>query len=703
MARRRPPRHGTVRYGTEALHVSRGNGGRLEGTLPSGPRWRYRRVLLPPDDDAGPPPLESVPVQPAEATRTSASRGIEAVLDPVPGSWFFCRWDGTFAYVSLGACAWLGYSRAELRNLTIFDIDPEITRENWNKTWRSTNPPDQRTLRTVHKRKDGTRSPVEVRAVRAFINGEDLAVSYTVDLTQSEETRAALVNTQAELERLINHLPDLVFRLRVRPGLDFSFVSPSSSLLLGYEPEELLGTEDAVRQVVHADDLGTLLSLEEQPAGTGCRLRFVHRRGDVVWMELRTTALLSINTAGEPATAVIEGIARDITETHEREQRAAQLHQRQKLEALGQLAGGIAHDFNNLLQIITGNTQLLRGLSNERDKEFLLQGVLTASERASSLIKQLLAFSRKGSVEFSEIDLGQVLSSLFEMLERLMGEHIRVSCERYPEPLFIRGNAAQLEQLIINLCVNARDALPHGGNLELRLREVPAARLPVSVARQLSSSADAYACLAVQDDGEGMTAEVQRRMYEPFYTTKGAGKGTGLGLSTVYAVVQSHSGAIEVSSNPGQGSCFQVYFPRTLHPRVSAVLAPHGAKLNGQGRLALCAEDEPEVLRLTAAYLVSAGFHVLTARDGDEAAALLAAHADELAVAVLDVIMPKQTGVAICQRMRNRGSTLPVVLVTGYDDEALGPTLWDERVCVLRKPFGADDLLTRVARVLQVP
>ncbi|HWO13978.1 MAG TPA: ATP-binding protein [Polyangiaceae bacterium] len=657
--------------------------------------------MLPPEDPENESPAVIGAAAPSAPPLPSASRGIEAVLDPVPGAWFFLRSDGTFAYVSLGACAWLGYSRAELRSLTVFDIDPEVTRESWSKLWSMTNPPDSLTVRTVHRHKDGTRSPVEVRAVRVIIDGEDLAVSYALDLTQSEETRAALANTQAELKRLIDHLPDLVFRLRVRPRLELSFVSPSSFALLGYAPEELLGSEPALRQIVHADDLDALRSLQAQPAGTGRRLRFIHRQGRVVWMELRTMALLSVDAAGMPASAAIEGIARDISETHEREQRAVQLHQRQKLEALGQLAGGIAHDFNNLLQIITGNTQLVRGQSAQSQLEPLLQGVLTAAERASSLVKQLLAFSRKGSVEFSDVDLGQVLSSLFEMLGRLMGEHIRVSCPPHPEPLFIHGNAAQLEQLIINLCVNARDALPRGGNLDLSLSEVPAQRLPASVERQLSAPTGNYACLTVRDDGEGMSAEVQRRMYEPFFTTKGPGKGTGLGLSTVYAVVQSHSGAIEVTSSPGQGSRFQVYFPRTQQAACCAALPVRGAEFSGKGLLALAAEDEPEVLRLTASHLASAGFRVLTARDGEEAVALIVAHGAELAVAVLDVIMPKQTGVAICQLMRDRGLRVPVVLVTGYDDEALGPTLWDERVSVLRKPFAAEDLLARVARVMQ--
>ena len=173
----------------------------------------------------------------------SASRGLEAVLDPVPGAWFFTRRDGTFAYVSLGACAWLGYTRAEVRNLRIFDIDPRMTCEHWDRMWSTTRPPDSLTVRTVHRRKDGTLSPVEIRAVRVYIDGEDLAVSYSVDLKETEEARQALVATQAELQRLLDHVPDLIFRLRAAPTPRLSFVSPSSVALLGYAPDELVGSD----------------------------------------------------------------------------------------------------------------------------------------------------------------------------------------------------------------------------------------------------------------------------------------------------------------------------------------------------------------------------------------------------------------------------------------------------------------------------
>jgi len=197
-----------------------------------------------------------------------------------------------------------------------------------------------------------------------------------------------------------------------------------------------------------------------------------------------------------------------------------------------------------------------------------------------------------------------------------------------------------------------------------------------------------------------MSSATQSRMYEPFFTTKEPGKGTGLGLSTVYAVVQSHSGALEVESSPGRGSTFAIFLPRINPAPERPSLPARSARVAGEGRLALAAEDEPDVLALTANYLTWAGFRVITARDGKQAEALIEANLDELAVAVLDVIMPKQTGVEIVQRLRQRGVRLPVVLVTGYDDEEIGASVGSGRSSVLRKPFGADDLLGRIALVL---
>ena len=659
--------------------------------FPDTPRGRYRSHLV----TRSPPPPDP-PARPPPSAPKAASRGLEAVLDHVPGAWFFSRRDGSFAYVSLGACAWLGYSRSEVTKLRIFDIDPRLTPEHWQGMWDTTRPPDSLTVRTIHRRKDGSESPVEVRAVRVYLEGEDLAVSYSVDLTHSEQTRAKLVATQAELGRLLDHLPDLVFRMRARPTPEFSFVSPSSVELLGYAPEELIGTEQSVHKIVHAEDLPEFLSLDRTRAGVGRRIRFQHRRGHVVWMELRATPLAPTASGS----VVIEGVARDITETHEREQLQEQLHQSQKMEAVGQLAGGIAHDFNNLLQVIIGHTRVVRSMNKELRIDNLLGGVIGAAERASALIKQLLAFSRKGTAEFSELELGQIVSSLHQMLERLMGEHIRLSWDCKVQPLHVVGNAAQLEQLVLNLCINARDALPRGGNVSLVLDEVTSAEMPAAVRGQVRDGSKTYARLTISDDGEGMSPEVQSRMYEPFFTTKGPGKGTGLGLSTAYAVVRAHGGVIDSASSPGQGSMFRVFLPRVL-PTPAPSSRPHEPPtIRGGGRLALAAEDEPDVLRLTAAYLAQAGFEVLTAVDGAEAERLLVERGTELAVAVLDVVMPKRSGLSIYASLRERHIMTPIVFVTGYDDESLGATLGHKGVAIVRKPFDSAELLAKVALVV---
>lgn len=409
---------------------------------------------------------------------------------------------------------------------------------------------------------------------------------------------------------------------------------------------------------------------------------------------------LSLTTTGQGV--LLEGVARDITERHEREQLQEQLHQARKMEAVGQLAGGIAHDFNNLLQVIQGHTQLVRAMNQDKKADALLQGVLGAADRASSLIKQLLAFSRKGSVGLVELELGQLLSALHQMLERVMGEQVRLIWECTVGPVYVLGNAAQIEQLVANLCINARDAMPRGGggSVYVTLDVVLDHELPTAARAQGIPAAIEYVRLTIRDDGEGMSPEVQSRLFEPFFTTKGPGKGTGLGLSTTYATVRAHHGYIEVASGLGQGSTFRIFLPR-----VPATPRPHGLqrstrRISGKGHLALTAEDEPEVLRLTATYLMQAGFDVLTAPDGEQAEKLLIEGGSTVTVAVLDMVMPRRGGLAVYQTLRDLGIGTPIVFVTGYDDELLAATATQKDITVLRKPFTKAELLAKVALVV---
>jgi PAS domain S-box-containing protein len=736
------------------------------------------------------------------------------LLDAVPGAWFFTRRDASFAFVNQGACQSLGYSRQQLLGARVFDIDPTFDAESWGQLWDASQPNQSRVTRTIHRRRDGSEFPVEIRSLKIDLDGELLSASYSIDLTASERTRAALRDTESQLQRLLDHLPDLVFRLRLTPRLSLEFVSPSCLALLGYEPEELLLDEDAVTRIVHAADLDKFLSLHQAPPRTGSKLRFLDRAGQVVWMEIRATL---VNRPGQAS--VIEGVARDVTQSHHAElanrrllaaieqaaeavvvtdeagnieyvnpayrhtsglteadavgrpwrelevrrdhafvrrlaavfekgevwqgrlqsvrangsaydedatvapirdeagqavgcvavkrdvteqlELEAQLQQAQKMEAIGQLAGGIAHDFNNLLHVIQGHTHMMQSLDVQgfaRAEELgeMLSEVDKAAERAALLVRQLLAFSSRGGVQFADLRLDELLGSLQGRLQRLLGPHIQLMLSCKTGPVTIQGSAAQLEQMVTNLCNNARDAMPPGGYLYIGLEAVTSGDLPSVFRRQTD---EAYVRLTIKDEGKGMTREVRRRSYEPFFTTKAPGEGIGLGLSTVYAIVQSHRGYIDSSSTRGQGSTFNVYLPCQDSP-ARETSRRERITVDGRGRLALVAEDEPAVLHLTSTYLKQAGFEVLIATDGPEAELVLADRGTEIALAVLDAAMPGFGGQGVHQLMKKRGLTTPVIFVTGYDYHSLSEAFGEERVAILRKPFGAGELLTHVARLL---
>ncbi len=750
-----------------------------------------------------PPNLDIIP---------GPNKAFVAVLDSVPGSWYFARRDGSFAYVNLGACSSLGYSRDQLLQTTIFSIDPVMTPELWEHLWTSKRPSDTMTLRTTHRRRDGVDFPVEVRASRLVIDGEDLAVSYSVDLTASERTREALAKTEAELERLLTHLPDLVFRLRRAPSVAWLFTTPSCKNLLGYEPDELVSGVVSLDRLIHPHDIEMFLALDEAEAGRSHKIRFLHKDGHIVWMGVRATAIQDTETGG----LVIEGVARDISKRHQAELQRnrlltgiehsaeaivitdaegrleyvnpayerstgldsehvlgmpwsalevrkdptllaelnrvlvegvtwagrikslrvdgetydeeltlspfrdadgafaglvavkrdvteqlkleAQLIQAQKMEAVGQLAGGIAHDFNNLLFIALGNIDLLRRLSSDERVSQRLHDAQSALERAAGLVKQLLTFSRKGNVETSVLPLEKVLQNSHGMLSRLLGEHIHLDFQYAADtPLLLVGNAPQIEQVIVNLCVNARDAMPEGGSLRVTLEAVDRDDLPEFAA---SSIAEQFARVTVSDTGHGMSPDVLERVFEPFFTTKAPGKGSGLGLATAYGIVQQHFGHMHVESEPGAGTKFFIYLPLSDAAAPSPPSSRSALMLSGGGRWVLVAEDEPAVRQLLACYLEDVGFRVVVVENGRAAIAALQEQDPVFALVVLDAVMPELGGRAVLQHMRENGIQTPVLFVTGYDNESLAEVHDAPNVATMTKPFDPRTLNRQAAKLL---
>ncbi len=398
----------------------------------------------------------------------------------------------------------------------------------------------------------------------------------------------------------------------------------------------------------------------------------------------------------------LEGVAslgRDITDQLQLE---ARLRQAQKMEAVGQLAGGVAHDFNNILQVYTGYIGFI--LSRLKEDEWPYQEMLMlndATERAAALVRQLLTFSRQDQTHREPVDLESIVRGFLKMLRRVIGEQVEIRVDA-PEPLpVVMADPGQIEQMLMNLCVNARDAMPCGGQITISLREEV---MPQATWRADDAPVGAPAvCMRVSDTGHGIPPEIVNRLCDPFFTTKEVGKGTGLGLATVYGIVVQHQGALTVDSAPGLGATFAVYLPVTVNQsEQNDNQSTHGSSVMARSGDVLVAEDEQIVRDLICQVLKDAGYRVYEATDGAEAIQMLEQLANTLDVVLLDAVMPRQGGRAVYERARELRPDLPVLFMTGYSFSPLdGEQIAYGEVAVLQKPFTADELLTEIDAVMR--
>ncbi len=380
-----------------------------------------------------------------------------------------------------------------------------------------------------------------------------------------------------------------------------------------------------------------------------------------------------------------------------------QLRQAQKLEAVARLAAGVAHDFNNLLTAITGHSDLLlRALDLGDPRRKNAEQIEKCAQMAAALTRQLLTFSRKQAIEPRVLNLHDVLNNIQRMLRRLIGEDIEFHAALEAAPAHIKADPGQLEQVIMNLAVNARDAMPGGGRLcvstarvtpdQARLKDVPGL-----VPRE-------YVMLAVADTGTGMTAEVKAHLFEPFFTTKPAGKGTGLGLATCFGIVKQSGGHIQVESELGKGTTFKLYFPSALEPVAPARAANPATPALGGAETVLLVEDEAVVRELAAVTLREKGYNVMEAGNGEEGLRLAQNHNGGIDLVLTDVVMPVVGGMQMAQRLREVRPSAKVLFTSGYSEEVIGPQgVLEPGVAFLQKPFVAATLARRVREVLDAP
>ncbi len=549
------------------------------------------------------------------------------------------------------------------------------------------------------RRKDGTYYPAELNAA-CLLDAEGRPQAFIGVLRDiSERKRAEESLWQTRL--VIEHSPVMLYRIRAGEDLSFEFVSDNVSQM-GYSAAELLSGAIPIASLLHPDDCTRVVTeaREHIARGEGAlqrEYRLLTKDGEVRWVDDRSVVVRGAD--GRPTH--FQGVVMDITERKRLEE---QFLQSQKMESIGRLAGSVAHDFNNLLTAIRGYAGLARDALQPADPVRRdIEQVLKGAEQATRLTGQLLAFSRRQIIDTRPLNLNDLVFELDSLIRRLVGEDIAVKLALAPDLGVSRMDPGQIEQVILNLVVNARDAMPDGGTLTIQTGNVTLGE--EYGGRQEGIGTDPYVLLSVQDTGVGMSDEIRAHLFEPFFTTKQAGHGTGLGLATVYGIVKQHQGHIAVQSAPGSGTTVQVYLPRVTaqagrlpQHEETTVSLPRGSET------VLVVEDEPAVRTLIARILGSLGYQVLEAADGSEAVRLVRWYQGKMHLLLTDVIMPQMDGKILSDLLLDAVPDLRVLYVTGYAGDVIAQRgILIEGAALLRKPFTAALLAGKVREVLDAP
>ncbi len=545
-------------------------------------------------------------------------------------------------------------------------------------------------------RSDGRVIPVLIGC--ATLEGsQDAFISFILDMTERNKTEQALHRSEERYRDLFENAADVIYT----HDLEGKFTSINCQVvrITGFSPDELVGANigDLVapehRKTVHE-------SFEFKGSMDSARFEaeLISNRGERIPVEINNRFILEdLEPIG------IQGIARDISDRKraetERRRLEEELIQAQKMESVGRLAGGVAHDFNNLLTAIIGNAQLVLAETQPGDRSYdnLVQ-IEKAAARAASLTRQLLIFGRRQKLERRAININDTIGDFLGLLQRIIGEDIEVCTRISPGLGAVFADPRQIEQVIMNLGVNARDAMPRGGRLTIATDQV-SLNADALKDKTFAKEGD-YVRLTVSDTGAGMNEEVMQHMFEPFFTTKGVDKGTGLGLAVVYSIINQHGGFIEVESQPGRGSSFAAFLPvseSVSEERCRETVSP----LRGGVETVLIAEDEGILRKLVKEVLSGLGYNVILACDGVEAVRMYETNRQSISLVLLDFVMPRMGGREVYERLRAMGNDAPVMFMTGHSTEVSeGQFIEEIGATLIRKPYSVGELARSVREVL---
>ena len=628
-----------------------------------------------------------------EIERPAASRILATLIDASPLAIVAFDPDGVVTMWNPAAERIFGWSEKEALGMGLPFV-PAEKQEEFRALRRRAMRGEVFTEPELHRRRaDG--SPIVVSVSTSPLRRPDGTIHGIMSILMDVTERKAAEESRARLSMAVEQAGESIVVTDTSGAI--RYVNPAFERITGYDRTEVVGRNPRILKSGRQDAAFYRNMWETIGRGEVWRGTFFNRRKDGTLYEEDAV----ISPVRDPSGQVVNyvGVKRDVTDVRRMEER---LRQSQKMEAVGRLAGGVAHDFNNLLTAISGYSDLLlHRLPAYSTLRRDVEEIRRAGDRAAGLTRQLLAFSRRQVLQPKILDLNTVVTTMELMLRRLIGEDIELSTDLSPALGQVKADPGQLEQVIVNLVVNARDAMPDGGRITIGTVDVD---LSTSYSNAHPGVRPGpHVLLSVADTGLGMSDETQAHLFEPFFTTKEKGKGTGLGLATVYGIVQQSGGHIRVNSVAGSGATFLIYLPR-VEPRGDDVpgtdrsFLPHPSPGT---ETVLLAEDEEVVRRLAREILIDNGYQVLDAGNGREALLISEAHRGEIHLLLTDVVMPRLSGRELVERIRPLRPDMRVLYMSGYTDDAiLRHGVLEEEVPFLQKPFTAEILARKVREVL---